>query len=111
MQPDGHRRKAERLEGTLGKLEDASDYETIVEGCYAAAVQYIALVTERRRKKHLDTHKGLAKFLDENELPDLAAAFRQIEILRTSKYYGSQGNGRSAREAKRILAGIKAALH
>lgn len=110
MQPDGHRRKAERLEGTLRKLKDEPDYETIIEDCYAAAVQYIATITERRRKKHLDTHKGLAKFLDDNDFPDLATAFRQLEILRTSKYYGGQGNGKSAKEAKHVLEEIKQTL-
>ncbi len=111
MQSDGHRKKAERFERTMRKLKDEPDYETIVEGCYAAAVQYIAAITERRRKRHLDTHKGLAKFLDDSDLPDLASAFRQLEILRTSKYYGGQGNGSSAKEAKQILEEIKAALH
>jgi len=111
MQPDGHQKKAERLERTIRKLKDEPDYETIVEDCYAAAVQYIAVITERRRKKHLDTHKGLAKFLDDNDLPDLAAALRQLEILRTSKYYGGQGDGRSAKEAKQVLEEVKAALH
>lgn len=95
----------------MRKLKDEPDYETIIEDCYAAAVQYIAVIAERRRKKHLDTHKGLAKFLDDTDLPDLAAAFRQLEILRTSKYYGGQSNGRSAREARQILEEIKAALH
>ncbi len=111
MQPNGHRAKAERIERTMRKLEDGPDYETIIEDCYATAVQYIAVICERRRKRHLDTHKGLAKFLDDNDLPDLAGAFRQLEILRTGKYYGGQGNGRSAKEAKHILEEIKATLH
>jgi len=111
MKSDGHRRKAERLERTMQKLDDDADYETIIEASYAAAVHYIAFISERRKKKHLDTHKGLAKFLDETDLGDLATPFREVELLRTAKYYGGQGNGKSAWEARRILAEIKTKLH
>ncbi len=111
MNTEGHRKKAARLERTIAKLDDDADYETIIEDCYTAAVQYVAVISELRRKRHLDTHKGLAKFLDDNEMPDLSAAFRELEILRTGKYYGGQGNGKSAKEAKRILGEIKAKLH
>jgi len=111
MRSEDHRKKAERLEETLAKLSDEPDYETIIEDCYAAAVQYIAMICELRRRKHLDTHKGLPRFLDENSLSDLAASFRELELLRTAKYYGGQRDGRSAKEAKRILAEIKAKLH
>jgi hypothetical protein len=111
MDPEGHEKKANRIEGSLTKLKDQADYEMIIESCYAASIQYIALICDRRRKKHLDTHKGLAGFLDENDLPELSSPFRELELLRTSKYYGGQGNGKSAKEAKRILADIKSKLH
>lgn len=111
MEPEGHREKAERLERSVEKLKNEADFEMIVEGCYAASVQYIALICDRRVRKHLDTHKGLPKFLDENDLSDVAASFRELDLLRTSKYYGGQRNGKSAREAKRILAEIKTKLH
>ena len=107
MLPEAHRRKAERLERTISKLSDAADYETIVEACHTAAVHHIAVLCEIRRRKHLDTHKGLARFLDENGLTNLAVLFRDLEGLRTVKYYGGHGDGKSAKEAKRILAEIK----
>ena len=93
------------------KLSDDPDYETIIEACFAAAVQYVAIISDRRTKRHLDTHKGLPKFLDDSGLEDLAASFRELELLRTSKYYRAKGDGKSAREAKRILAETKAKLH
>jgi len=111
MHPDGHQDKAGRLERTIAKLSDEQDFETIIEDCYGAAVQLIAVISEVRKKRHMDTHKGLAKFLDDNDLGDLAAALRQLEQLRTAKYYGGQGDGKSAREAKKILEAIKAKLH
>ncbi len=111
MQPEGHRQKAERIERTMRKLEEGPDYETIIEDCYAIAVQDIAVISERRRRRHIDTHKGLIKFLDDNDLSDLARAFRRLEILRTGRYYGGQGDGKAAKEAKQILDEIKTALH
>lgn len=111
MEPEAHREKAERLVRSVEKLKNEADFEMIVEGCYAASVHYVALICDRRVRKHLDTHKGLAKFLDENDLSDLAASFRELDLLRTSKYYGGQRNGKSAKEAKRILEEIKAKLH
>lgn len=107
MLPEVHKRKAERLEKTISKLSDAADYETIVEACHTAAVHHIAVLCEIRRRKHLDAHKGLARFLDANGMADLAVLFRDLEGLRTAKYYGGQGDGKSAKEAKRILAEIK----
>lgn len=111
MEPEGHREKAERLERSVEKLKNEPDFEMIIEGCYVASVHYIALICDRRVRKHLDTHKGLTKFLDENDLGDLAASFRELDLLRTSKYYGGQRNGKSAKEAKRLLAEIKTNLH
>ncbi len=111
MEPEGHREKAKRLEGSLERLANESDFELIIEGCYAASVHYIALICNRRVRRHLDTHKGLSKFLDENDLGDVAASFRDLDLLRTSKYYGGQRNGKSAKEAKRILAEIRTKLH
>jgi hypothetical protein len=42
MEPDAHRRKAGRIEGSLAKLRDQADYEIIIESCYAATIQYLA---------------------------------------------------------------------
>lgn len=111
MQPDGHETKAHRLEATLAKLSDSADFEIIIETCYGAAIQYIALVCHQRLRKHLDTHKRLPSFLDDNGLDEVAKSFRNLELLRTSRYYGAQGDGTAAKEAKRILAEIKAKLH
>jgi len=111
MLPEGHEKKAQRLEATIAKLSDSPDYEMIIESCYAAAVQYLALLCARRLRNHQDTHKGLPAFLEKNGLSDLATSFRNLELLRTSRYYGVRGNGSAAKEAKRTLAEIKARLH
>ncbi len=111
MKITDHLEKARRLKATLSKLGDHEDYETIIETCYAAALHLIACVAERRRKSHLDTHKGLARFLDDQDLPELASLFRELEALRIGRFYGGKGDGRSAKRSKEILAEIEAELH
>ncbi|HLB68219.1 MAG TPA: hypothetical protein VJN63_07130 [Thermoplasmata archaeon] len=111
MNPDGHRDKAGRLEKSIAKLDAAADFEMIIEGCYQAAIHVIALACERRLSKHHDTHKGLLPFLDREGLQELAAAFRELESLRESKFYGGKGDGKSAKEARRVLGEIQEKLH
>ena len=111
MNTDEHLDKARRLQATLGKLDDHDDYEMIIETCHGAALHLIACITERRKKSHLDTHKGLARFLDDSDLPELASLFRELESLRTGRFYGGKGDGRSAKRAKHILGEIEAQLH
>jgi len=111
MNINDHLEKAQRLKATLAKLSDEQDYEMIIETCHAAALHLIACVAERRKKAHLDTHKGLARFLDDLELPGLASLFRELEALRTGRFYGGKGDGKSAKRAKAILGDIEADLH
>ena len=111
MNTDDHLEKARRLKATLSKLDDHQDYEMIVETCHGAALHLIACVTEQRKKSHMDTHKGLARFLDELDLPELASLFRELEALRTGRFYGGKEDGRSAKRSKEILAEIEAELH
>jgi len=111
MRREEHLAKADRLRDTLSKLDHEKDYETVIETCFAAAVQLLACVADRRRGRHHDTHKGLAHFLQEADLPDLAVSFRELESLRTSRFYGGQKDGKAARRAREVLDEIKTQLH
>ncbi len=111
MRLEEHRAKAERLRGSLAKLDNKADYETVFEACFAAGVQYIACVAEARRGRHHDSHKGLARFLQEADLPDLVEPFHELDSLRTSRFYGGQKDGRAARRAREVLDAIEARLH
>jgi hypothetical protein len=107
MKPDAHLMKARRVEESIKKLDPARDWEMIVEGVYGATLHYIAYITEAKVGKHHETHKGLPGFLDQNGLPKLAEAFRAIELLRQSRWYGGKENGEVSTEALSILKRIK----
>jgi len=111
MRQEEHRAKADRLRETLSRLDDGKDYETVIETCFAAAVQLLACIAERRRGRHHDTHKGLPHFLQEADLPDLSEKLRELESLRTSRFYGGQKDGKAARRAREVLDEIESQLH
>lgn len=110
-QPREHRAKAERLRGSLAKLDDKADYEMVIEVCFAAGVQYLACIAETRTGRHHDSHKGLARFLAEAGLSDLVEPFHELDSLRTSRFYGGQRDGRAARRAREVLDAIERLLH
>ena len=66
-------------------------------------MHYIAFHCEKNLGNHLNTHKGLAKFLDENNLSNVAALFRELDIHRQGKWYGAQGNGDTVKRVRTIL--------
>ena len=110
MKAKDHEDKAGRLRRSLNKLDDKVDYEVVIETCFAAAIQRLACIAEGRRGAHRDSHKGLPQFLEEEGLPDLAVLFRELDSLRTSRFYGGQRDGRAARRAREILDEIESRL-
>ncbi|MDI6642647.1 MAG: hypothetical protein QMD95_01110 [Candidatus Hodarchaeaceae archaeon] len=107
MKPDDHLTKAQRIEGSVKKLDLARDWEVIIEGVYGAVLHYIAYIAETKLGKHHETHKGLPKFLDESNLSGLAEAFRELESLRQSRWYGGKEDGEISRRVLSILERIK----
>ena len=107
MNKEKHLEKAERIEASIDKLDRDKDWELIVEGAYGAAQHYIACICEQKLGKHLETHKGLIKFLRENNLLDLSNLFQQIDELRIGRWYGSKVNGETSKLALEVLEKIK----
>lgn len=107
MNINKHIQKAKRLESSIKKLDVESDWESIVEICYGIALNYIAIICEIKLKKHIDTHKGLPKFLDQNELNKLATWFRELDTLRQGRWYGGKQNGETAKIAISIIKKLK----
>lgn len=83
------------------------DWESIVEICYGISLNYIAIICEIKLKKHSDTHKGLPKFLDENELNKLSTWFRELDTLRQGLWYGEKHNGETAEIAIYIIEKLR----
>ncbi|MFQ6057228.1 MAG: hypothetical protein ACE5KE_09425 [Methanosarcinales archaeon] len=107
MKKERHLEKAKRIEASIKNLDEEEDWELIVEGVYGAALNYIAYICEIKIGRHKDIHKGLPRFLDENNLIDLAGWFRVLDTLRQGHWYGSRTNGETSALAKRILNQIK----
>lgn len=107
MKLEKHLEKAERLDSIQDKMDADTEWEIIVETVYGAAMNYIAYYCEKTFGTHLNTHKGLARFLDEKNIGRIAALFRELDIHRQGKWYGAQGNGETVRRVRVILDGIK----
>ena len=88
-------------------MDPESELEIIIETTYGAAINYIAYYCEKQFGTHLNTHKGLARFLDDNNLQRTAALFRELDIHRQGKWYGAQGNGDTVKRVRAILVNIK----
>ena len=107
MSINKHVEKAERLEISLKKLDIESDWESIVEIAYGIALNYIAVICEIKLNKHIDTHKGLPKFLDDNSMNELSTYFRELDVLRQGRWYGGKDNGETAEMAISIVEKLK----
>lgn len=102
-----HLEKAKRLKKTCAKLDPESDWETIVEDAYGIALHLIACIMEKRIEEHMDTHRGLISYLTEHKLPEVSALFRELDELRTGRWYGGRENGKSARRAFEIVGELE----
>ena len=107
MRSEKHLEKAKRLDSIQKKMDPDTEWEIIVETVYGAAMNYISYFCEESIGDHLNTHKGLARFLDENNLGELAALFRELDIHRQGKWYGAQGNDGTVKRVRAILDGIR----
>ena len=107
MNAETHLEKARRLEASIEKLDSEEDWELVVEGIYGAMQHYIAVVCEKKIGKHIDTHKGLVRFLRENAMTDISNIFLNIDELRIGRWYGKKTNGETSKLAKELLGKIK----
>ena len=107
MNSEKHLEKAKRLDSLQKKMDPETEWEIIVETAYGAAMNYISYLCEKKLGDHLNTHKGLARFLDEKNLSKIAVLFRELTIHRQGKWYGAQGNGETVKRVRAILDGIR----
>lgn len=101
-------RKSRKTGKFIEKIRDIeSDWESIVEIAYGIALNYIAVICESKLNKHVDTHKGLPRFLDDNNMNELSTYFRELDILRQGRWYGGKHNGETAEMAISIIKKLK----
>jgi len=107
MKSENHLVKAKRLYETQKSLDPNKDWETIIEDLFGASLHYTAYICERKMGMHMDTHKGLIKFLRANDMSELAVLFSALDVCRTGTWYGSRGNGDVVKEARKIIDKFK----
>ena len=107
MKSEKHLEKAKRLDSIQKKMDPEAEWEIIVETVYGAAMNYISYFCEENIGTHLNTHKGLPRFLDENNLSTIATLFRELDMHRQGKWYGAQENGDTVKRVRTILDQIR----
>lgn len=115
MRIEGHFEKINSLEGTLSKLDDSEDHETVVELCMLISAHYINATLHHtgrlRPDKDIKHNKlpGVIKreeYFDENSI-EISELFRELEEMRPSQIYGTGKNGNTAKRAKSIYSKIR----
>ena len=115
MRIEGHFEKINSLEGTLSKLDDGEDHETVIELCMLISAHYINTAlhyTGRLRPDKDIKHNKLPgvlkreEYFDENSV-EISELFRKLEEMRPSQVYGTGKNGNTAKLAKSIYSQIK----
>jgi len=109
MKPDDHINKSKSMERTLHKLDEVTDYETIVELCMLisahnvnAALHSLNVTPIDRDIKH-NKLSGEIKRRRVRELIRICDAIDSLEGLRPRHVYGKGGDGDVAKNALKIL--------
>ena len=107
---EGHKKKAEEIEGSLQKLIPDTKGENvvaIVELACGIVQHLIAYGLETKYSEHIDTHVGLPKLLRNLNEEEIAKTFERLYVLRQGRWYGGRGNGEVVKECQQIIEKIK----
>ena len=110
MNKEGHKRKAEEIEGSLNLLlpdPEGRNVVAIVELTYGILQHLISFGMESRYGKHVDTHVGLPRELRTAGENEIAEIFETVDMYRAGRWYGSKGNGDIVRKCVESLEKIK----
>lgn len=115
MRIEFHFEKINSLEGTLSKLDDKEDHETIVELCMLLSAHYInaALHSIGRIRPDKDIkHNKLPGMIKREEYFDeksdeISELLGELEEMRPGQIYGKGKNGNIAKKAKANYSKIK----
>lgn len=115
MKIENHLEKIEHLMGTLSKLDNNEDHETIVELSMLISAHYInaALHSTNRLRPDKDLkHNRIPGSIKRNNYFDedsiwISDLFLELEEMRPSQVYGTGKNGETAIIALEILSNIR----
>lgn len=117
MKADAHYAKGQRLDATQAKLDPATDWESIIEGCYMSAHNYLLAGAEWLGFVHAQSHmhRENANLLKKASAPQqVREAWDRLEVLRAGNVYGARTNGIASADARnrlRIIADWAAMSH
>ncbi len=115
MKIETHLEKISRLDASLMKLDDNTDYETIIELIMLLASHYVNAAMHKLNTLRIDKdekHNKMYRVLVRekrlrNDSNEVWTAIDKIENLRSKHVYGSGTNGKYAKEAKKQYEIIK----
>jgi hypothetical protein len=115
MKIDFHLEKIAELEGTLRKLEEETDYATIIELSMLISAHYINATMHKLNTLHSRRdikHNKLGGVLKREKRlgevsEDIAKIMLRFEELRPGLVYGRKTNGKYAREAITMYKKVK----
>lgn len=110
MNADAHFDKARRLAAAQTKLDPTTDWESIVEGCYMSAHNFVLAGVEWSGASHSQSHmhKFNARLLNQVGAPQpVRQAWDNLETLRAGNVYGARTNGTVSAEARDHLKVIE----
>lgn len=104
-----HYAKGERLAAAQAKLDPATDWESIVEGCYMSAHNFVLAGAEWSGISHSQSHmhKENVRLLKQANAPQpVREAWNSLDIARAGNVYGARTNGVASAEARAHLQTI-----
>ena len=110
MNKEGHKRKAEEIEGSLNLLlpdPQGKNVVAIVELTYGIMQHLLSFAMENRYGKHVDTHVGLPRELRKVGAIEIAEIFETVDMYRAGRWYGSKGNGDIVKKCIELMDKIK----
>ena len=114
MKIDDHLQKLRGMEKTLKKLDEETDYETIVELCMLISAHYVNAALHKLRITPADRdikHNKLAGEIERRRVRELGvrAAIDTLEQLRPRHVYGRGSDGGVAKRALKMIGEVREA--
>lgn len=108
MTEEGHRGAAEELRAQRTRLDRVAGIRAYTELSFGMAHHLVAVGGQRRFGTHEEKHEGVARWLRERGVAEIADLFAELEQMRIGRWYGRLGNGDTAKRQDELLDAIAA---